>query len=60
MKPYRTAAVIGSILEITSVLNAYASRGTFTFGGELLILPAILLTVYVYRSSVKEENHNGK
>lgn len=59
MKPYRTAALIGGIIEIFTVINASIARCAFTIGGELLVLPLSLLTVYVYKSS-KENHNNGK
>lgn len=59
MKPYRTAVAVGSILEVFAIINSSIGRGAFVFGGEFLILPFIILSVYIYRSS-KEDNKNGK
>lgn len=59
MKTYRTAAAIGCLLEILTVINSSIARGSFTIGGELLVLPLTLLTIYIYKSS-KEDNKNGK
>ena len=59
MNPYRTAAAVGGILEVFAIINSGIARGAFVFGGEFLILPFTVLSVFIYRTS-KEDHNNGK